>query len=338
MLRRLVVSAAALAALVALVPPAGAADPAFFRQSGLDRYGTAAAVSSKAFPAGADNVFVASGTSFPDALAGASFAAANGGPILLVRRDALPNATAEELDRLNPKVVTVLGGTSAVSDPIAEAVAEYASVEARRVSGADRWSTAANISSGFVAPVDTVYVASGLNYPDALAGGAAIGGTTGGPVLLVLRDAIPSATAAELTRLQPTNIVVLGGTAAVSKAVLDALVPYAPNPPLRRSGDDRYETALQVANAFSAAPVVYLAGATSSPTPWPRARRPGSARVRSCWSRTTASPSRSTSPSSASARPRSSCSEARPRSATPSSPAPPARAVRRRARALEHVR
>lgn len=260
MLRRLVVSAAALAALVALVPPAGAADPAFFRQSGLDRYGTAAAVSSKAFPAGADNVFVASGTSFPDALAGASFAAANGGPILLVRRDALPNATAEELDRLNPKVVTVLGGTSAVSDPIAEAVAEYASVEARRVSGADRWSTAANISSGFVAPVDTVYVASGLNYPDALAGGAAIGGTTGGPVLLVLRDAIPSATAAELTRLQPTNIVVLGGTAAVSKAVLDALVPYAPNPPLRRSGDDRYETALQVANAFSAAPVVYLAG------------------------------------------------------------------------------
>ena len=243
MLRRLVVSGAALAALVALVPPAGAADPAFFRQSGLDRYGTAAAVSSKAFPAGADNVFVASGTSFPDALAGASFAAANGGPILLVRRDALPNATAEELDRLNPKVVTVLGGTSAVSDPIAEAVAEYASVEARRVSGADRWSTAANISSGFVAPVDTVYVASGLNYPDALTGGAAIGGTTGGPVLLVLRDAIPSATAAELTRLKPTNIVVLGGTAAVSKAVLDALVPYAPNPPIRRSGDDRYETA-----------------------------------------------------------------------------------------------
>jgi putative cell wall-binding protein len=201
---------------------------------------------------------VASGTSFADALAGASFAAARGGPILLVRRDALPNATAGELDRLNPKVVTVLGGTSAVSDEIAEAVAEYASVEAHRVSGPDRWATAANISSGFVAPVDTVYVASGLDYPDALTGGAAIGGTTGGPLLLVLPNEVPSATAAELTRLKPTNIVVLGGTSAISDAVVTALAPYATNTPIRRSGADRYETALQVANAFASAPVVYL--------------------------------------------------------------------------------
>ena len=259
MFRRLVVTGTALVVLVALAsPPAGAADPAFFRQSGADRYGTAAAVSSKAFPTGADNVFVASGTSFPDALAGASFAAAAGGPILLVRRDALPNATAGELERLHPKVVTVLGGTSAVSEELGQALAEYASVEGRRISGADRWATAAAISNGFVAPVDTVYVASGLNYPDALTGGAAIGGTTGGPVLLVLPNEIPSATAAELTRLKPSNIVVLGGTSAISQAVVDALAPYASNTPIRRSGPDRYATALQVANAFASAPVVYL--------------------------------------------------------------------------------
>lgn len=259
MLRRLLAIGAALAVLLAVAAPPASAAPAFFRQSGGDRYGTAAAVSSKAFPSGADNVFLASGTSFPDALAGASFAAAAKGPILLVRRDALPNATDEELDRLQPKVITLLGGPSAVSDALGQAVAQYASVEVRRIAGADRWETAAAISNGFVAPVDTVYVASGVNYPDALAGGAAIGGTTGGPVLLVEPNAIPAATAAELTRLKPNNIFVLGGPSAISDAVMDALAPYAPNLPIRRSGADRYGTAVQVANAFTTAPVVYLA-------------------------------------------------------------------------------
>lgn len=259
MRRRLVVTGASLIVLVALLAPPASAAPSFFRQSGVDRYGTAAAVSSKAFPSGADQVFLASGTAFPDALAGAPFAAALGGPILLVRRDALPNATAGELERLQPKVITILGGTSAVSDGLAQAVAPYASVEVRRIAGPDRWATAAAISGGFVAPVPTVYIASGVNYPDALAGGAAVGGTTGGPLLLVEPDAIPAATAAELTRLEPTNIYVLGGTAAISDSVMDALASYAPNPPVRRSGPDRYATAVQVANAFTSAPVVYLA-------------------------------------------------------------------------------
>lgn len=262
MRRRLVVLGAAFAALAALVAaPAGAADAAFFRQSGGDRYGTAAAVSSKAFPTGADDVFLASGTAFPDALAGASYAAGRGGPILLVRRDALPNATAGELDRLDPEVITILGGTGAVSDAVAEAVAKYASVEVRRIAGPDRWATAAAISGGFLAPVPTAFVASGLDFPDALAGGAAIGGTTGGPVLLVEPGAIPAATAAELARLQPNQIVVLGGTGAVSDAVVDQLEAYTPNEVIRRSGPDRYATAVQVAHAFAAAPVVYLARA-----------------------------------------------------------------------------
>lgn len=259
MLRRRTVAGAAVAVLLAILSPPAQAAPGFFRQAGNDRYGTAAAVSSKAFPTGADNVFLASGTSFPDALAGASFAAALGGPILLVQRNGLPNATAGELDRLNPKAITLLGGPSAISDELAQAVVPYASAEVRRIAGADRWATAAAISTGFTAPVSTVYIASGANYPDALAGGAAIGGTTGGPLLLVEPDAIPAATATELTRLQPSNIVVLGGPSAISEAVMDALVPYAPNVPIRRSGGDRYSTAVQVAAAFANAPVVYLA-------------------------------------------------------------------------------
>ena len=315
MLRRLVVTGAALAALVALgVPPAGAAEPAFFRQSGLDRYGTAAAVSSKAFPAGADNVFVASGTSFPDALAGASFAAADGGPILLVRRDALPNATAEELDRLNPKVVTVLGGTSAVSDRdrrgrrrvrerrgparLGSRPVVHRREHLQRVRGPGRHRLRRqrpelpgcphrrsrdrrhDRRTGAPRPARCDPVGHGARAHPAEADEHRRARRDGGGV--------EGRAGRPRRRTRPT----LRSVAAATTATRPRCRWRTPSPP-RRSSTSR--------------------GATSSPTPWPRARRPGSARVRSCWSRTTASRSRSTSPSSASARPRSSCSEAPPR-------------------------
>lgn len=264
MLRKLVTGAALLAVLCLPVRSAGA-EPTFVRQSGVDRYGTAAAVSSKAFPDGADTVLVASGTSFPDALAGAPFAAALGGPILLVQRNALPNATAAELERLDPDVIVLLGGTAAITDGLGQALVPYANQEVRRISGPDRFATAAAVAGGFTAPVPAVYVANGTTFPDALAGGAAIGGTTGGPLLLVERDTIPASTRAELDRLDPTNIYVLGGTAAISDEVLDALAPYSPNRPIRRAGEDRYDTAIQVAMAFATAPVVYLARGDAFP-------------------------------------------------------------------------
>ncbi len=89
----------------------------------------------------------------------------------------------------------------------------------------DRYGTAAAVSKATFSPgVPVAYIASGLNFPDALAGAAA-GGYLGGPVLLV-NGHIPAVTAAELTRLQPGRIVVLGGSAAVSDAVLSALDAY----------------------------------------------------------------------------------------------------------------
>lgn len=99
--------------------------------------------------------------------------------------------------------------------------------------------------AGAVSPgVDTVYVANGITFADALAGGpnASLGGS---PLLLVTADAIPLETLDELIRLQPGEVVVLGGTAAISDAVeadLAALTVPAGN--VRRiAGANRFETA-----------------------------------------------------------------------------------------------
>jgi len=94
---------------------------------------------------------------------------------------------------------------------------------APRVFGADRYATAAALSaSTFGTGLPVVFVATGAAFPDALSGGPAAR-ITGGPLLLVAPGSLPGATTAELTRLRPGRIVVLGGPGAVSDGVVEAL-------------------------------------------------------------------------------------------------------------------
>jgi len=196
------------------------------RQAGADRYSTAAAISAEHFGPGAATAFVATGADFPDALTGGPAAAKAGGPILLTQKDKLPAATTGELRRLKPRRIVVLGGTGVVSDAVEKALASYTSGKVSRLAGADRYSTGGAISKdGFDQGAPVVYVATGQNFPDALAGGAA-GAFKDGPVLLVSGTTIPKATKAELTRLKPNRIIVLGGMAVVPESVEKALAAY----------------------------------------------------------------------------------------------------------------
>lgn len=92
-----------------------------------------------------------------------------------------------------------------------------------------------------------VYVATGENFPDALGGGP-VAAMAKGPILLVRQNSIPGETAAELTRLAPDKIVILGGTAAVSVAVETALAGFAPTVE-RIAGSNRYDTAAKLSAA-----------------------------------------------------------------------------------------
>ena len=217
------------------------------RLAGADRYATAAAVSAARFAAGVELVFVATGEDFPDALAGGPEAARAGAPVLLVTRDALPAVTAAELRRLAPGGIVVLGGTAAVSSAVEQELAAIAPVT--RLAGPDRFATAAAIAARSPSTGGTVYVATGLGFADALAGGAAAA-REGAPLLLVSRDGVPPVTSAALASLAPARLVVLGGTAAVSDAVAAELVALTGAALERLAGQDRYGTAAAVAARF----------------------------------------------------------------------------------------
>jgi hypothetical protein len=106
------------------------------------------------------------------------------------------------------------------------ALTAYTSGTVTRLAGVNRYATAAAISAGTFAPgVPVVYVTTGLTLPTGLAG-AAIAGAGGAPLLLVSRTTIPSVTAAELRRLVPGRIVILGAAGIVSDAVQVALTAY----------------------------------------------------------------------------------------------------------------
>ena len=202
------------------------------RVSGPDRNATAVAVSRASFPSGAPIAYVATGADYPDALSAAASSGGRG-PILLVGSAGLPFATASELRRLHPGHVLVVGGTGVVPSATKAAIeADLPSADVLRASGSDRFSTAADLSSyTFPGGAPIAYLATGDDFPDALTAAAAAAGH--GPVLLALEDEAPLATLAELIRLAPSRVVVVGGEAAISNATAARLLPSTVTAPPR---------------------------------------------------------------------------------------------------------
>jgi putative cell wall-binding protein len=230
------------------------------RYAGVDRYETAARASAATFDSGVPVVYVASGSSFADALAAGPAAAEQGGPILLTAATGLPDATRAELQRLQPKRIVVVGGSAAVKDGVVKSLAAFTTGSVERVAGVDRYATAAAISRDAFDDASVVYIATGSSFPDALAGGP-LAAKDDAPVLLVGEHGVSSSVAAELRRLDPDRVVVLGGTAAVSEAVSSAVASTAGVARVERlAGRDRYETATVIARRVGSDSVFLATG------------------------------------------------------------------------------
>jgi putative cell wall-binding protein len=183
------------------------------RHAGGTRHETAAAVASQ-LP-DVTSAVVASGHSFPDALAAAAPAAIAGRPILLTDQDQLPEATRQVVDGLEQ--VTIVGGGAVVGTEVAQQVRQVGtSVE--RIAGGDRYETAARIVDDAGLDTTRMSLASGEVFPDALVG-ALDAARRGSALVLTRRDRLPLATGDALRRHGVTALRVYGGTAAISPGV-----------------------------------------------------------------------------------------------------------------------
>ena len=246
--------ATALSLLVPSAATPAAAATTTTRIAGVDRYDTAAQIVRRFFPSTVDTVFIASGESPIDALAGVPAAGVHDAPLLLVRPDFVPWETRAELARLSPKHVVVLGGENVVSAEVEEAVGDYADETVVRFAGADRHATALAISRAtFPNGAGTVYIAAGDRPADALSAGAVAGGGDM-PLLLVSSTGVPDEVRTELRRLNPVNIVVLGGAAVIPDHLSRDIAQYASGGVVRFGGQDRYDTSAEVSRLSLSAP------------------------------------------------------------------------------------
>lgn len=162
-------------------------------------------------------------------------------------------------------VVTVTG--TATTTGIDAELTVPGPVEVSRLAGVDRFATSAAVWDDYPAGIGgTVYIASGRNFPDALGAGPAAA-QTDSPLMLVDTTAVPSSVLAQLNRLDPDDIVVVGGLGTISQAVEDQLDTIAPVH--RIAGVDRYDTSRQLVRyAFTvdgSAPVAFIATGANFP-------------------------------------------------------------------------
>ena len=247
---RVWVGAKVISYLLLNAPLAVGPAPITTRISGDDRYQTGVAISQSfaPFAPGTGTVYLASGQAFPDALGAGALAAEIGAPVLLTSSDSLPESVRAELLRLHPARIKVVGGTSAVSAAaLADALGLPFTHSMTRLGGADRYATNRLLIADALPHATTVYVATGTNFPDALAAGPPAAKASGAVVLINgSASSLDQATLTFLSDLGVSQVRLVGGTSVISTAIQNQLSGIYTNGVTRLAGTDRYDTAAQI--------------------------------------------------------------------------------------------
>jgi putative cell wall-binding protein len=247
------------AAAVGAVPVIGVLTTA--RTGGTDRYATAAQLfTQNAFTGGTNHVAViASGANYPDALSAnylaAGLNAGAGTRVLLTDPNVLPQPTQQALITGAIATVYIVGGPSAVSANVSNAIAAMhvsnnnanAFINVIRVSGADRYATnnQVDLFNGASA-VTTAVVAVGSNFADALAI-APVVVTKKFPLVLTNGPSLSPSAQSTLVNLGIKNVIIVGGTSAVSAATEASIKALGITIAYRIAGADRTQTAADIA-------------------------------------------------------------------------------------------
>lgn len=197
------------------------------RVGGSNRYDTSRLLSEYAFGAsGAPIAWVATGADFPDALSSAAAAGATGSPVILVKgqSDAIDAATVDLFETLGTEGVFAAGGSGVIKQTLLDSIDDLPLVDIyERVFGTNRYATSLDVYRWFNLRwtnqfTETVYLAVGTGFADALAG-AALAGRDEAPMFIVPGTCIPEGIRAAIAAANPEKVVLFGGTGALSAAV-----------------------------------------------------------------------------------------------------------------------
>lgn len=193
------------------------------RISGKDRFETAAKIAgelAKERKCNPGTAFIAFSQNFPDALASASYGAVKGYPILLTGKDKMPGATATALRSLGITRAVIIGGTEVICNAV-QAELEGMGLAVERISGANRYATSVELAKAYL-PYTTghVFIATGMSFPDALAGAVLAARENSGILLVDGSQSVPPAVVKQFYNSRNfTRVTIFGGKAALSEGI-----------------------------------------------------------------------------------------------------------------------
>ena len=249
--------------------------PGMYRAAGETRYATMAALLPRA-PWKADRtVVLASGSNYPDALAAASLAGAYDAPIVLTEPNSLSVDAADMIEQLSPKVIYVVGGEAAVSKAAVDTAAYYAADGCKvfRIAGDTRLETSHAIAERVrqkSTASDTLIVATGFNYADALSI-SPFAFVYKLPIFLCGSNGLSADAISYISGAGFKRAILVGGTAAVPERVKHQLTSagISSGSITRLAGATRYETSAKImsyaVNAGMNVSNVYLATGKNFP-------------------------------------------------------------------------
>ncbi|WP_421381875.1 cell wall-binding repeat-containing protein [Bacillus salacetis] len=231
------------------------------RVAGDNRIQTAIEVSKKGWPTelvrDESAVILARADNPADALAAASLSGAQDAPILLTATNKIDPAVLDEIKRLNPDLVYLLGGTTAISEEVETSLKDL-EYPVQRISGLNRFETAYNINeaAGTSSSEEAILV-NGLTVADALSASSesAIHQT---PIYLTKNNSMP----VELPKTIK-KVKIYGGPAAISQDIENQLATNGVEV-VRIAGANRYETNLRAIQNLNNSSIIVVRGTSTS--------------------------------------------------------------------------
>ena len=247
--------------LVAQAKPGKSASHRFF---GYDRFQTSTSIANALYDGQkVQNIVLASGHNFSDALSASTLAYQLKAPIILVstgHKDSMVSYNFVKDHLIAGGTVTIVGGKAIISLSSEQWLIDNG-FHVNRIGGKDRFDTNALIVNWLNVPRGTpVIIASGTDFPDAL-GISSLAASKGWPILLSNSSNLPKTVQDFLVSDQPTDVYVVGGEGIIQNDVYKQIKTLSSNSKIQRLGGyDRFETLALILHKFYPNPTqIYVA-------------------------------------------------------------------------------
>lgn len=223
------------------------------RIHGSDRFETAIKISAR-ISESSEFVILANGFDYPDALAGSTL---SGGkyPLLFTEKEALDDKTKNEIERLNPKMIILLGGINSISEEI-ETELNY-NYEVMRIGGSDRYETMELIRD--YDPKNSAVLTTGNSFPDALVA-APLAISKDANIVLTPKARLGE-NALNILKKSSDNLYIVGGESSISTSMKDTISTLTEFEEVKSLyGENRYSTSVAIASEFFSNTVIIASG------------------------------------------------------------------------------